>query len=46
LAKARIQYDQDMQYAQKRANMGFWRTFGLIEGACWYQLIVNIPAHG
>jgi hypothetical protein len=23
LAKARIQYDQDMQYAQKRANMGF-----------------------
>lgn len=23
LAKARIQFDQDMQYAQKRANMGF-----------------------
>lgn len=23
LAKARIQYDQDMQYAQKRANLGY-----------------------
>ena len=23
LAKARIQFDEDMQYAQKRANMGF-----------------------